>query len=314
MTIREESSDQATFPIRVAARMTGLKPELIRAWESRYGAVRPTRSAGGSRRYTKADLRRLSRLRDVVAAGHRIGGVARLDLAELHDLLYGSPAAVSPAISELVMSVERLDAFETRGLLVQLMSEQGPVEFATRIALPLLAEIGQRWRRGDLSISVEHFATGIVRSILMPVIGNVDAERGGPKVVFATPSGEPHDIGTLVAALLAVQAGVEVIFLGADVPVDDLVQSVVDTRASAIVIGIVTLPKKESEQSLRDLRDRLPEDVGVWIGGPGIAGLAPLKGIERITNLEQLDMQMTLMADEVADESVRFVLSAGARK
>jgi DNA-binding transcriptional MerR regulator/methylmalonyl-CoA mutase cobalamin-binding subunit len=306
MTKGEESKEDVTFPVRVAARMTGLKPELIRAWETRYGAIRPSRSAGGSRRYSDEDIRRLRLLRDVVDAGHRIGGVARLNLAELQHLLPSPPGPASPPIDQIIAVVEQLDAPESRRLLTKLRSEQDPLEFARKIVLPLLVEIGRRWNRGDLSISVEHFTSEIVRSILMPVIASVDAQRGASRVVFATPSGEHHDLGTLVAALVAVRAGADVIFLGADVPVDDLVQSVFKTRASAIVLGIVTLSNEESEQKLRDLRDRLPKDVGVWIGGAGIAGLAPLKGIERITNLEQLEAQITLLDAGIADESVPF--------
>ena len=93
MAEKGEPEDGETFPVRVAARITGLKPELIRAWETRYGAVRPSRSAGGSRRYSNEDLRRLRLLRDVVAAGHRIGGIAPLSLTELHE------AATSQAVA-----------------------------------------------------------------------------------------------------------------------------------------------------------------------------------------------------------------------
>jgi cobalamin-dependent methionine synthase I len=98
-----------------------------------------------------------------------------------------------------------------------------------------------------------------------------------------------------VSGIVAGKTGAQVVFLGADVPVDDLVQAVANTGASALVLGIVTLSNEASERSLRDLRDRLPEDVGVLIGGAGIAGLAPLKGVLRITNLDQLEAQMTLL-------------------
>jgi DNA-binding transcriptional MerR regulator len=295
MAEKGEPEDGETFPVRVAARITGLKPELIRAWETRYGAVRPSRSAGGSRRYSNEDLRRLRLLRDVVAAGHRIGGIAPLSLTELHELLPSSPGPESPLIDQIIAVFEQLDAPEAGRLLTRLMSEYGQIEFARNIILPLLFEIGRRWRLGDLSVSVEHFATEVIRSILVPVVASFDVEVGAPRVIFATPSGEPHDLGTLVSGIVAGKTGAQVVFLGADVPVDDLVQAVANTGASALVLGIVTLSNEASERSLRDLRDRLPEDIGVLIGGAGIAGLAPLKGVLRITNLDQLEAQMTLL-------------------
>ena len=87
MTRFEKAKDTSGYPVRVAARMTGLKPELLRAWEIRYSAVTPERTQGGSRLYSGADLDRLMFLRDVVESGHRIGKVAHLSLDELQGLL-----------------------------------------------------------------------------------------------------------------------------------------------------------------------------------------------------------------------------------
>ena len=81
-TFRSEPLEM-TYPLRTAARLTGLSPELLRAWERRYGAVRPGRTPGGSRRYTAADLERLRLLKEAVDAGHRIGEIAVLPAAEL---------------------------------------------------------------------------------------------------------------------------------------------------------------------------------------------------------------------------------------
>jgi DNA-binding transcriptional MerR regulator/methylmalonyl-CoA mutase cobalamin-binding subunit len=293
--VKGEPAVGETFPVRVAARITGLKPELIRAWETRYGAVTPSRSAGGSRRYSYEDLRRLRLLRDVVAAGHRIGGVALLSIAELGALIPSQPGPDSPLIDQMIGVFEQLNAREAGRLLTGLMAEHGRVEFAKNIILPLLFEIGRRWRGGELSISVEHFATEMIRSTLLPVITSFDASVGAPRVIFATPSGEPHDLGTLVAGIVTVKTGVQVIFLGADVPADDLVQSATNTGASAIVLGIVTLSKEAAEQRLRDVRDRLPAEISIWIGGAGITGLVPLKGVRRITNLDQLEAEVTLL-------------------
>jgi len=127
----------------------------------------------------------------------------------------------------------------------------------------------------------------------------VDAEnenRGSPKIVFATPSGEPHDLGTLAASIVANRAGTDLVFLGADVPAKDLVDCVVRSNASALVLGVVTLPKESAERILREVRKELPEKIGVLIGGAGIQGLAPIKGIDRIDNLGQLEAQLTNLA------------------
>ena len=103
--------------------MTGLKPELLRAWEARYRAVTPGRSEGGSRLYSSDDLERLVLLRDVVAVGHRIGSVARLSLSELRDLLSDATRQEPDSIERIVSAFHGLDGAEGRRLL-QLLANQ----------------------------------------------------------------------------------------------------------------------------------------------------------------------------------------------
>jgi DNA-binding transcriptional MerR regulator/methylmalonyl-CoA mutase cobalamin-binding subunit len=304
MSRLEEPKGDETYPVRVASRLTGLKPELIRAWESRYEAIQPARTAGGSRRYSVEDLRRLRLLRDVVDAGHRIGRIAGLTLGELEELVSPVSGPESSLTDQIIGVSEKLDAFETRELLAGLLSERGPAAFATQVAVPLLVEIGLRWRRGDLSIAVEHFASGIIRSLLIPRLGSSDSAGVGSRVVFATPSGEPHDLGTLISALLSVSVGVDVIFLGADVPADEIARCVVGSRAAGVVLGVVTLSKDEAEQQIRACRRQLPENVGVWIGGPGITVLTPIKGVRRVLNFDQLQADMTLLTGGITDGSL----------
>ncbi len=285
----EKAMDISGYPVRVAARITGLKTELLRAWEIRYRAVTPRRTQGGSRLYSGEDLDRLMLLRDVVKSGHRIGSVAQLSLAELQGLLPESSNLQFDAIERIIAAFQRLDGIEARRLLTEELTKLGSIEFATNFVLPLLFEIGDRWERGELSIPAEHLASGIVRSMLMPLVDAASENRGARKVVFATPSGEPHDLGALVASIVASRAGADLVFLGADVPAQDLVDCVVRSHSSVLVLGIVTLPKEIAEQILRDIRKRLPAKLAIWIGGAGIGGLAPIKGIDRIDNLAQLE-------------------------
>lgn len=295
--------DSLTYPVRVASRMTGLKPETIRAWESRYGAVKPLRSAGGSRRYSDADVARLCLLRDVVAAGHRIGGIAGLDGSELRELIpLDRGEGVSP-MDQLMAISEKFDGVGAGALVSDLMGELGACEFAKAVALPLLADVGERWRCGELSISVEHFLTATIRSALIPSLGSVHAEPGAPKIVFATPSGEPHDLGSLVAALVAARAGAESIFIGADVPIADLVDAVAQSRADVLVLGLVTLPHGQAERAVWQTRADLSTTVSLWIGGAGIDRIAPINDTLRVANLEQLEAEVTLLVSHIRDHS-----------
>lgn len=281
---------ETTFPVRVAVQVTGLSAERLRAWESRHGAVQPVRTPGGSRRYRASDLERLSLLRAAVEAGRRIGELAAMDEEELRGCLASALEARDETRSAEAIwgPLSRLEADVVREQLESRRASLGTLEFARSFALPFLYEVGRRWATGELSVAAEHLASSILSSMLGSALHAGTAKRSGPAIVFATPSGEPHSLGLCVAALAAADAGGNPIFLGADVPETDLVESAVRVRAVALALGFVTLSDTAAESVVRRLRERLPARIEIWIGGPGAPRCAPIRGVERIANLDQL--------------------------
>jgi len=288
----ESEPAEETFPVRVAARMSGLKPELIRAWEQRHGAVEPARTAGGTRRYSRRDVERLDLLRRVVHTGHRIGNVAALSEAELEARLAtvagGSPSALGEDLIEsLIGACDRHDTAEIRTLLGERLSSLGPVDFALDVALPFMHRVGAAWEEGSLGIASEHLATAVVRAFLLDLIQPAPEGKGAPRLIFAAPSSERHDLGLLAAAVVANQSGAEIIFLGADMPEEDLRTAAAAARVEAVVLGIVCLPNAHDQ--IKDVRKALPKSVSLWIGGAGIAGLPPISGVERLVHFRDLE-------------------------
>ena len=284
-----------TYPLRAAARLTGLSPAVLRAWERRYGVVEPLRTPGGARRYRASDLERLRLVKAAVDAGHRIGRIASLDARELEELGGGEAPAAGDRIAEIIGAAERLDGSEAQRLLSLQLSALGPVRFAREFALPLVREIGELWSQGRLEIASEHLATAILRSLLGSALQSTAASARGPRVLVATPSGEAHEIGSLVAALTALGAGADVVFLGADVPAEDLIRAVERSRAAALALGIVTLSAARASQTLRAVRGGIAADVPVWIGGAGALALDEIPGVERIESLESLEQRVALL-------------------
>lgn len=281
-----------TYPMRVVTRMTGLSAERLRAWETRHRAVTPTRTAGGSRRYTEADVERLRWLRRATEEGHRIGDLADLDLAALQERLAGDPVAEATAdgrFEEMLVAVEALDAVTLRRLLEDRVTTLGPVAFAFEEALPLAREIGRRWVEGKTSVAAEHRATNVLRSILVEAVELGPDDGLGPRVVFAAPEGERHDLGVLGAAIAARGFGAQPIFIGADTPPADLVDATVKARAEALALGFVVSPPETVESILRLVRGALPDDIALWIGGKGIEGCSPIRGVDRIETTARLE-------------------------
>jgi len=294
------TSDDAetTYPLRAAARITGLSPDLLRAWESRYEVVKPLRTPGGTRRYRAADLERLRLVKAAVDTGGRISVVARLDPAELLRRFAVTDNAPQAGLEPILSALDRLDAEEAQRLLALQLSAMGPVTFARELALPLAHEIGERWVNKRMGIASEHLAMGILRSMLGSALTPTAASRLGPTIVFATPTGEPHELGLQSAALTALGAGANPIYLGAELPVKDLVGAVADVGAVVLALSLVTLPKSQAAQAVASIRSDLPEETRLWIGGPGAATITAPSGVEQMGNLEEFERRVALLGFE----------------
>jgi DNA-binding transcriptional MerR regulator/methylmalonyl-CoA mutase cobalamin-binding subunit len=289
---------EMTYPLKAAARLTGLSPELIRAWERRYGVIEPLRTPGGTRRYRAADLERLRLVKAAVDSGHRIGQVAKLDPAELEKRAAESPMPPADRLCEVVSALERLDGAEAQRLLSLQLSLLGPARFAREFADPLVREIGERWAADRLPIASEHLATGILRSMLGSVLQPTAASLLGPRIVFATPPCETHEIGLQMAALTALGAGANPIYLGAELPIQEIVDSVDRAGAAGVALSLVTIAPARAARAVQALREGLPDHVHVWIGGAAASALEPLDGVEHIDRLDSFEQRVALLGFE----------------
>lgn len=291
---------ELTYPLRAAARLTGLSPDLLRAWERRYGVIEPTRTPGGTRRYRAADIERLLLVKGAVDAGHRVGQVAHLDAEELKrraGVAEGYPTAQGQGrdhLDKILAALHRLDGVESQRLLSSHLSALGVSRFTREVAMPLVREIGELWGNQKMGIASEHLATGVFRSLLGSALQPTSTSLLGPKIVFGTLTGEPHELGLLMAALTALGAGAHPLYLGCELPVEDLLGSVEDVKASALALSIVTLPRVDAEEFVNSLRRRLAGDIHLWLGGMGAGDLDTPPGVESISSLEAFERRVAL--------------------
>jgi len=302
----KRKAEELTYPLRTAARLTGLSPELLRAWERRYGVVEPRRTPGGTRRYSAADLERLRLVKAAVDAGNRISRVARLELEELKAVSAGAEARPTGRLDEILAALDHFDSAEVQRLLSMQLSALGAARFAREIALPLVREIGDRWADGEMGIASEHLATGVLRSLLGSALAPTATALLGPRVVFATPTGERHELGLLMAALTALGAGANPVYLGAELPVEDLLSAVEGAGAAALALSLVTIPIPQAERAVNALRGGLADAVHLWLGGAGAKDIDLPDAVERIGSLEDFEQRVALLGFERAGDTVKM--------
>jgi methanogenic corrinoid protein MtbC1 len=258
--------------------------------------VTPGRGQRG-RSYSEADVARLQLLKAVVDRGHAIGSVASLDETSLRHLLDTS-ASADPVrrashvelddVSRAAVSYDRETVTERLATLAAMLP---PRRFVFDVAVPLLADVGREWAAGRLRASHEHMLSAVVRDTLASLVRLMQPPQAPTSLVFATPSGERHELGILCAALLAASHGVGALYLGADLPADDILDAVERCRPQAVVLGL-TQPNLGT--NLTDLATRLPRGTGLWLGGPSadvraaaraVPGAVPVESLERFDQL-----------------------------
>jgi MerR family transcriptional regulator, light-induced transcriptional regulator len=247
------------------SRRSGVSPELLRAWERRYGLLEPTRSAGGLRLYSAADLDRVRAMQQHLAEG--LAAAEAAGLAAEAEPRADQAFAFSPAAArrDLDASLSGFDEARAHTVLDELLSTATLDSILSDVLIPFLRELGKRWERGEITVAQEHFASSVLRGRLLGLARGWD--RGiGPRVLLSCAPGERHDLG-LIAFGLALQArGFRILYLGADTPIESVAQTARAVRPHVVVVSAVSAERfKEIAGALRELAAEYP----VYLGGAG---------------------------------------------
>ncbi|MEM9292023.1 MAG: MerR family transcriptional regulator [Acidobacteriota bacterium] len=262
---------------------TGLTADVIRAWERRYRAVAPARTAGNQRAFSDADVFRLQLLQQATQVGRSIGKVAALETGDLaalvakdHARLEGKPNPEKErvprrmrVISERCMdAVQRMDSHGLERQLEAAFHRFGWTQLLEQLLLPLLAEVVDSASEGELSMACEHTAAAAVRSFVDSLCQQCRVEPRGPALVIAAPLGQIHEAGASLLSACAAGCGIPVLYLGADVMADDLAIEILDGDVGAVVLSL-SYPAEDPtvERELTLLRRLVGEEVPILAGG-----------------------------------------------
>lgn len=270
------------YTTRTAARLTGLTPYLLRAWEKRYGVVHPQRTESNRRMYSDADIERLRLLRKATMAGFAISDMAALSDEELRVLLQRIADEEDNAAhagrnyagwrSALMRETVRMHAAGFERVLFEADRQLARAALIDNVLSPFLNDIGSGWREGDVRIVQEHFTTAVLRSVLLRLLTASVPIPDAPHVLTAAPSGQQHELGVLLAGLVAADAGRAVTHLGADLPGEEIAAAARELQSRTLLLSIVYPPDDERTfAELAALLRLLPPDTTVIVGGASAA-------------------------------------------
>jgi methanogenic corrinoid protein MtbC1 len=227
-----------TLNVQAVELRTGVTAETLRTWERRYGWPRPQRLANGYRMYSEDDValilavkRELDSGVTAATAWQRVLSTWRQSGASnearspaiLRDLLEGALLAFRPEEARMLIG-------EAHALY--------PLErVLTEVISGVLVKIGEGWHRGAVTIAQEHFATNVVREVLTTIGQSFQARPGAPTVMVGAPQGEMHDLGALMLSVLLRRSGYVVLFLGQNLPIDQLAEALAQARPQALILS-----------------------------------------------------------------------------
>jgi len=293
--------------IQAVVQRTGLSAHVIRIWEKRYGAVVPERTGTNRRLYSDEQVERLGLLRQLTQAGQSIGAIATQPLERLRQIagdtlgtavpVAGRTAgvAVDPAAALLaagIAAVRELDAAALGATLRQAELQLGAQGMLQRFAAPLAQSLGELWRAGTITAAHEHFATAVLRVHLARSVGDFAARADAPVLVTATPAGQLHELGALLAAAAAANLGWNVVYLGASLPAAEIAGAAVQRKARAVALSLV-YPHDDPAlvPALELLRELLPASTALLVGGravPALQSVLERLGARQVRDLDGL--------------------------
>lgn len=226
-------SDKPRYNTKAVSQETGVPADTFRAWERRYGVPRPQRTEGGHRLYSERDIATIRWLRDRTAEGLTISQAIALmtdgtesNLSWLNTAVDTEPHTWERLNSRLLAALIDFDSIRSEQIMGEAFALYPLEDVFLKLVQPAMIEVGEQWHTGKITVTAEHFATQFVRRKLSSLFNTYNITDGRGLILIGCAPGEQHDLGALLLAVFLVRHGWQVIYLGPEVPLRDLIETI----------------------------------------------------------------------------------------
>lgn len=252
----ERLSPEPIYNTRAVVQRTSVPADTFRAWERRYGVPHPSRTSGNQRLYSERDIAVIGWLRDQTKAGLTISQAVTLLHTQSRDAsqrtVPAEPQSLdrdAPGVSDLpstiyqqfrdrlVIALLQLDGHAADRIVEEAYAMTNVESVCLEVLQSALSEIGSRWQHGKASVAVEHFAAAYIHRKLAALFNQSNPSEGRGPIVAACPEGELHEIGLLLTCVFISRRGFRVLYLGANLPADDLITTVERVQPPLVVLS-----------------------------------------------------------------------------
>lgn len=275
-------SNEGKFNIKAVSQKTEIQAVTIRAWERRYHLLEPQRAENGYRLYSERDIAILNWVKNQVDTGISISSVVA-DFNQAVKAEHWPQAIVSdrgpiPAIGgngqglvtlsrQLATALIRIDERMAADIFAEMLGGANLIQLFEEGLIPILVEIGLRWEHGEISVATEHFASNFIQGKVQGIFRSLPLHGSGPKIIIGCGPDELHEIGSLMFATLLRDAGYRVEYLGADIPLEDLVLYAGEENPRMLIVAATIHDSALKLQNFSKQLEKLKQRPVIGFGG-----------------------------------------------
>ena len=256
--------------------ITGIKAHTIRIWEKRYNIIKPFRTTTNIRYYDNDQMLMLVNVAALIRSGMKISKIDKLSAGEIADEINSRLSGSSQTDEDnyevytaqlITFGLEfNENAFNT--IFSNAMLRYRMLTCYEKILLPMMNRVGLYWSTNRLNPAQEHFVSNLLKQKLSAAIDSLPPTSSlqQPSLLFL-PQNENHELGLLMAKYILRNAGKQVVYLGPQVPFDNLKSTVEQTRPSQMLFFLIQLHPFEELQNYIDRISVEFKNMKIFVAG-----------------------------------------------
>jgi DNA-binding transcriptional MerR regulator len=267
----------ANYSIKDLEHLSGIKAHTLRIWEQRYGLINPKRTDTNIRYYDQDDLKLVLNVSLLKDNGFKISKIAEMSKKELQEAVVEVSDKTTSFVDQiygLTLAMIDLDEQRFEKIISSSTLKVGFERTMLNIIYPFLSKIGIMWLTDAVNPAQEHFITNLIRQkVIVAIDGQYETfDEKAKKYMLFLPEGELHELGLLFANYLIRAKGNKVIYLGQNMPFDNL-SMVYDTYQPDYLFTILTNNSRafDPKEYLANLSELFP-NTEILVSGSQIIG------------------------------------------
>lgn len=286
-----------SYSIKQLEALSGIKAHTLRIWEKRYNLFAPSRTEGNQRIYGDEELRKLLNIAFVYNCGIKPSEIAKLEDEHLDQkVLELEQKTTTPQIEQAILAIQNFDEWKFQQIVNNQISLHGFEYILFDFILAFLERVGILWQTRGITPAHEHFASNLIRQKIITVIDQMEpASITEKRCILFLPEGEIHELGLMIAHYLLKKRGLHCLYLGATVPLNDLLTLAKGYKPDFFIGSITSDISLNIPQYLHELKNVIPVEKTYLIG--------------RLTRDTEFSAASGFKTFESIDEMVKAVVS-----